>query len=296
MISFPKICLGQDGFVNFGWAEKDTTNEEILSFAQEERFQGIELHNLFQPYELNNAGAIRKSYLERGLEIPGLQTGHVTFYNNPISDDPEERKKYVAAIDEALAFDQAIGGTHSTLTPPTLVGDYTASDYDKALHTYVETIGQVAAVAEKRGIVMAIEPEPHMLMNGGKGIREPIEDVLHMLNGVRSKNLCILFDVCHVNVLSHGDPSGFLKKLNGRVSWVHVADNDMSLTPMVGTASHLEFGKGNVDLKKLMSTFKEEVPNLKWLQIDTWENPHPYETARRNRAELVRALDEISWR
>jgi sugar phosphate isomerase/epimerase len=291
----PKICLGQDGFVNFGWSDKDTTNEEILSFAQKEGYQGIELHNLFQPYEIDNAAAIRKSYLDLGLEIPGLQTGHITFYNNPIGE-PDERKKYVAAIDEALAFDQAIGGTHSTLTPPTIVGEHTLSDYDKALRTYVETIGEVAAVAEKRGIIMAIEPEPHMIMNGDKGAREAIEDVTFLLNGVGSKNLCILFDVCHVNYLSHGDPSGFLRKLHGRVSWVHVADNDMTLTPTVGTASHVEFGKGNVDLKKLMSTFKEEVPDLKWLQIDTWENPLPYETARRNRAELVRVLDGISWR
>jgi sugar phosphate isomerase/epimerase len=289
----PKICLGQDGFVNLGQTE-DTTNDEILSFAQSEKFQGIELHNLFQPYELKNARTIRESYLEKGLEIPGLQTGHITYYNNPIGEDADERKRYVAAIDEALEFDQAIEGIHSTLTPPTLVGDYTSTEYDKALERYVGTIGDVAAVAEKRGVIMAVEPEPHMLMNGGK-IREPIEDVRHLLNGVKSKNLCILFDVCHANVLSHGDPSGFLRKLNGRVSWVHVADNDMSLTPTVGTASHIEFGKGNVDLEKLMRTFKEEVPRLPWLQIDTWENPKPYETAHKNKAELARVLAKVGW-
>jgi sugar phosphate isomerase/epimerase len=290
----PKVCLGQDGFVNIGQTE-DTTTEEILAFAQKEGFQGIELHNLYQPYDSDKARAIQKDYLDRGLEIPGLQTGHITFYNNPISEDKEERGRYIAAIDEALAFDQAIGGIHSTLTPPTLIGEYTSSDYDKALDRYVETIGQVAGVAEKRGIVMAVEPEPHMLMNGGK-IREPIEDIRHLLDGVKSKNLAVLLDVCHANFLSHGDPSGFLRKLNGRVSWVHVADNDMGLTPTVGTASHLEFGKGNVDLTKLMRAFKEEVPNLKWLQIDTWENPVPYETARKNRAALVSVLDEIGWR
>ncbi len=290
----PKICLGQDGFVNLGQTE-DTTNEEILSFAEKEGFQGIELHNLYQPYDLPNARSIKKSYLDRGLEIPGLQTGHVTYYNNPISEDKDERKRYVAAIDEALRFDEAIEGVHSTLTPPTLIGEYSTSEYDKALDRYVETIGDVAEAAEKRDIVMAVEPEPHMLMNGGK-VREPIEDVRYLLNGVKSKYLCVLFDVCHANVLSHGDPSGFLRQLNGRVSWVHVADNDMSLTPTVGTASHLEFGKGNVDLEKLMRTFKELVPNLGWLQIDTWENPRPYETAHANKADLLAVLDKISWR
>jgi sugar phosphate isomerase/epimerase len=294
VIDIPKICLGQDGFVNLGQTE-DTTTDNILSFAEGEGFQGIELHNQYQPYELKDAAAVRKSYLDRGLEIPGLQTGHLTYFNRPISENQDERKQYVADVDEALVFDQAIGGVHSTLTPPVMIGDFTPTEYDAAMARYVETIEEVAAVAEKRGIVMAVEPEPNLIMNGGR-IREPIEDVKHLLNSVKSKNLCVLFDVCHVNVLSHGDPVGFLKKLKGRVSWVHVADNDLSLTPTVGTASHLEFGKGNVDLKKLMSAFKEEVPRLKWLQIDTWENPLPYETARKNKTELARVLNEISWR
>lgn len=294
MIQIPRICLGQDGFVNLGQTE-DTTTDKILSFAQEEGFQGIELHNQYQPYELKDAAAVRKSYLDRRLEIPGLQTGHLTYFDRPISENRDERMQYVADIDGALLFDQAIGGTHSTLTPPVMVGEFTPTEYDAAMDRYVETIGEVAALAEKRGIVMAVEPEPNLIMNGGR-IREPIEDVKHLLDSVKSKNLCVLFDVCHVNYLSHGDPVGFLKKLNGRVSWVHVADNDLSLTPTVGTASHLEFGKGNVDLKKLMQAFKQEVPNLKWLQIDTWENPRPYETARVNKAELVRVLKEISWR
>lgn len=290
----PKVCLGQDGFVNLGQTE-DTTTEKILSFAEEEHFLGIELHNQFQPYELKDAAAVRKNYLDKGLEIPGLQTGHLTLFNRPISENPDERKEYVADVDVALQYDQAIGGTHSTLTPPVMIGEFTSAEYDAALARYVETIGEVAAVAEKRGIVMAVEPEPNLIMNGGR-IREPIEDVKHLLDSVKSKNLCVLFDVCHVNYMSHGDPVGFLRKLNGRVSWVHVADNDMSLTPTVGTASHLEFGKGNVDLKKLMSAFKEEVPGLKWLQIDTWENPLPYETARKNMADLTHVLDEIHWR
>ena len=306
MIKIPKICLGQDGFVNLGQTE-DTTTDKILSFAQEEGFQGIELHNQFQPYELKDAASARKSYLDSGLEIPGLQTGHLTGFNRPISEDSDERKQYVADVDAALAFDQAIGGTHSTLTPPVvgkweiadshpaMVQDFTSAEYDTAMARYIETIGEVAALAEKRGIVMAVEPEPPLIMNGGR-IREPIEDVKHLLDSVKSKNLSVLFDVCHINILSHGDPVGFLKKLNGRVSWVHVADNDFGLTPAARTGTHLEFGKGNVDLKKLMRAFKDQVPNLKWLQIDTWENPRPYETARKNKADLVRALNEISWR
>jgi sugar phosphate isomerase/epimerase len=289
----PKICLGQDGFVNIGQT-KDTTNEEILSFAQSEGFQGIELHNLFQPYDKASASTIKKSYAARGLEIPGIQTGHITYYNNPIGDDPAERKRYVEAMDVALQFAEAIGAIHSTITPPVVVGEFTHDQYQKTLELYISVLKEVVAAAERRHVVMAIEPEPHMLLNGGK-FRDPMTDISQVLDGIKSKNLCILFDICHANVLSHGDPSGFLRKLNGRVSWVHVADNDMKLTPTVGTATHIRFGEGNVDMERLMQTFKEEVPDLKWLQIDTWENPEPYDVASKNKAELTRILNKISW-
>ncbi len=293
----PKICLGQDGFVNIGQTE-DTTTEQILAFAHDQGFQGIELHNLYQPYDLKTADAVKKDYVRRGLEIPGLQTGHITYYNSPISDDADERKRYVAAMDGALEYAQAIGAIHSTITPPMLIGEFTPDqykdEYQKRLELYIATLQDVVAAAEKRGVVMAIEPEPHMMLNGGK-FRDPVVDIKQVLDGISSKNLCILFDVCHMNVLSKGDPSGILRKLNGRVSWAHVADNDLKLTPTVGTATHLAFGEGNVDMERLMRTFKEEVPNLRWLQIDTWENPHPYEVAAKNKAELARILNKISW-
>lgn len=284
--------------MNLGQTQ-DTTNEAILAFAEKEGFQGIELHNLFQPYDLAKAGEVKKDYLRRGLEIPGLQTGHITYYNSPISDDPEERKRYVKAMDEALEYAQALGAVHSTITPPMMVGEPETEeyqrDYQKNLERYIDTLQEVVAAAEKRGVVMAIEPEPHMMLNGGR-FRDPMTDIGQVLGAIKSKNLCILFDICHANVLSKGDPSGFLRKLGGRVSWVHAADNDMKLTPTVGTATHIRFGEGNVDMEKLMRTFKEEVPGLKWIQIDTWENPNPYEVAAGNKADLVKILDKISWR
>ena len=130
-------------------------------------------------------------------------------------------------------------------------------------------------------------------MNGG-GARESIDDVRFILNTIKSKKLAILFDIAHVNIISHGDPVGFLKQLNGRVSWVHVADNDFSLSPF-GTGKHQTFGEGNVNMKVLFSAMKSECPNLGWLQIDTWEHPTPLEAASKNKKELGRILREIGW-
>ena len=288
----PKICLGEDGFVTIGPGPK-YTRDEILAFAQKERFQGIELHAQFEKYDQSSVRAIKDHYWKFGQEIPGIQTGHIGFYHPPISEDDETRAEYVNAIDDALSFAQDLGAHHSTLTPPLFMADMTP-EYDVLLDRYIKVVAQVVERAEKYDVVLAIEPEPNLFLNGG-GLRDSIEDVRHVLNTIKSKKLAILYDISHVNIISHGDPVGFLKALNGRVSWVHVADNDFSLSPF-GTGKHQTFEDGNVDMKKLFSAMKSECPELQWLQIDTWEHPAPFETATKNKKELDRILQEIGWR
>ena len=266
--------------------------DEILSFAQREGFRGIELHAQFEKYELGSGKATKDYYMKYGQEIPGVQTGHLGFYHPPISEDEETRKEYVSAIDGALAFAQEMGARHSTLTPP-LFTDEMTPEYDILLDRYVRVVAAAVEKAEKHDVVLAIEPEPNLILNGG-GLRSSIEDVRHVLDTVKSKNLAILFDIAHVNIISHGDPVGFLKALNGRVSWVHVADNDFSLSPF-GTGKHQTFGQGNVDMIKLFSAMKSEVPGLSWLQIDTWEHPSPFEAASKNKKELESILSKIDW-
>ena len=266
--------------------------DEVLSFAQKEGFQGIELHSLFEMYTLSVAKTTKEYYAKYGQDIPGLQTGHIGFFYPPISEDESVRREYVNAVEDAQRFAEALGARHSTLTPPLFIPDMT-EDYDKLLARYVEVVSEVVARAEKHNVVMAIEPEPNLMLNGG-GIRESLEDVEMILNTIKSKNLAILYDISHVNVVSHGDPVGFLKKLRGRVSWVHVADNDGSLSPF-GTGKHQVFVEGNIDMRKLFQAMKEECPNLSWLQIDTWEHPDPFLAAKKNREYLEQILKEIRW-
>src|SRR5579872_1333405 len=101
----PKICLGEDGFVTMGTGQK-YTRDQILSFAQKEHFQGIELHIQFEKYDHGAVRAIKDHYIKFGQEIPGIQTGHIGFYHPPISEDDETRKEYVDAIEDALIFAQ----------------------------------------------------------------------------------------------------------------------------------------------------------------------------------------------
>jgi sugar phosphate isomerase/epimerase len=287
----PKICLGEDGFVRFGQGPM-TRRDEVLTFAKKEGFQGIELHAQFEMYTPGVAKATKGYYAQFGQEIPGIQTGHIGFFYPPISEDETTRKNYVSAVDDTLKFAEELDARHSTLTPPLFTTEMTP-EYDMLLDRYIKVVEEVIEKAEKRNVIMAIEPEPNLILNGG-GLRDSLDDVNHILNMIKSKNLAILYDISHVNIISHGDPVGFLKALKGRVSWVHVADNDFSLSPF-GTGKHQTFGDGNVDMVKLFGAMKDECPNLEWLQIDTWEHPEPFEAAAKNKKELERILREIGW-
>ncbi len=288
----PKICLGEDGFVKIGGGTP-VKREEVLQFAQREGFEGIELHAQFELYTLSLAKNTKKYYEQFGQQIPGLQTGHIGFFYPPISEDEATRREYINGVEDAQRFAESLDAHHATLTPPLFMPNMVV-DYDKLLERYVAVVAEVVARAEKHNVVMAIEPEPNLFLNGGT-LRDSIEDVRMVLNAVKSKHLAILFDIAHANILSHSDPVGFLRELNGRISWVHVADNDLSLSPF-GTGKHQVFGQGSIDMKKLFSAMKDHVPNLAWLQIDTWEHPAPFEAAKKNRMELATIIREINWR
>jgi sugar phosphate isomerase/epimerase len=286
-----RICLGQDGFVRLGPGEP-ISRDQVLSFAQKEGFQGIELHSQFEGYELSAATSIMEYYSKFNLAIPGLQTGHISFFYPPISEDPDVRKEFVQEVGQAQAFAKSLGARHCTLTPPIFVPEM-KDHYDRLLDRYSAVVEEVVASAEKHDVVMAIEPEPNLFLNGGT-IRDSIDDVKWILEKIKSKNLAILYDIAHVNIVSHGDPVAFLRRLNGRVSWIHVADNDFSLSPL-GTARHVTLGEGSVDLVKIFSAFKWELPDLRWFQIDTWEHPDPFVSAHKSKQVLEHTLEETGW-
>jgi sugar phosphate isomerase/epimerase len=291
-MAMPKICLGEDGFLKLG-TMMQPRREEILNLAQHNGFQGIELHSHWETYAPEMAAPLKKYYEEFGQEIPGLQTGHLTGMYPALSDKPNVRQCYVQAVANAIRFIDALGGTHVSITPPWFTTGQTREVYTKNVKRFTEVLQEIVPYAEKYGPVLAIEPEPNLILNGGT-FRDSIEDVKEVLDAINSKNLKVLFDFPHVNVLSHHDPVGFLKQLNGRVSWCHVADNDMTLT-MIGTGKHLKFGEGNIDMEGLLRALMETCPGLAWLQIDTWECPDPFSVAAYNGPELARMVKKLNW-
>lgn len=293
----PKLALGENGFI-FGQPWHDRyEKKQILEFAAEQGFDGIELHQYYEPYKRGDESKIRKEYEDYGLEIPCIQTGGAGGRFSPISPREESREKFVEALSGLIEFAHGLGAKVAVLSPPmmlnpeVIMAGYT---HEQMVGLYIDACSQLVETAEKNDVVMAIEPEPQMLLNGGF-IRKPVEDVVELLDSIQSKYVAINYDTTHIYRLSKGDPVGYLKALKGRVGWTHLADNDGSATPYLLSSTHLVFGEGNVDMQGVMKTLKDTCGHLEWLDVDVWENPKPFETARENKRILESILERISW-
>nr|MDO8133403.1 sugar phosphate isomerase/epimerase family protein [Candidatus Njordarchaeum guaymaensis] len=292
----PKFCLGQNGFI-FGqpWHEM-IDKEQILEFAKKEGFKGIELHPYYESFSKGSEDSLREEYESHGLKIPCIQTGFVTGMYSPISSSEDTRLQFVKTMKEWIEFAGALRAEVATVSPPQFGADVIMAGYshDDMVNLFIDALSQVVETAEENKVILAFEPEPQMILNGGF-VRKPIEDTLKVLEAIKSKNVKVLYDTTHANTLSKGDPVGFLKALKGRVGWTHIADNDGWVTPYFLSSNHLEFGKGNIDIEAVMKTLKATCSHLEWLQVDVWESTAPFETAKKNKVVLESILKRIRW-
>ncbi len=292
-----KYCLGENGFI-FGkpWHEEDIERQQILEFAKKEGFNGIELHDFYESYSKDSADEIRNELKSYGLEIPCIQTGTVTGMYSPLSDSEETKQLFLERMKEYIEFAHALGAPVATVSPPSFTGMLVMSGYshDDMVNKFIDVLNQLVETAEANKVVLAFEPEPQMILNGGF-IRKPVEDSLKVLDAIKSDYVKVLYDVTHANTMGRGDPVGFLKALKGRVGWTHIADNDGWITPYFLSSNHLEFGKGNINIEAVMKALKETCPHLGWLQVDVWENITPFETASKNKKVLENILKKIKW-
>lgn len=292
-----KYCLGENGFI-FGkpWHEEDIERQQILEFAKKEGFNGIELHDFYESYSKDSADEIRNELKSYGLEIPCIQTGTVTGMYSPLSESEETRQQFLDRMKEYIEFANALGAPVATVSPPSFSAEVVMAGYthDEMVNKFIDCLSKLVETAEANKVVLAFEPEPQMILNGGF-IRKPVEDSLKVLDAIKSDYVKVLYDVTHANTMGRGDPVGFLKALKGRVGWTHIADNDGWITPYFLSSNHLEFGKGNINIEAVMKALKETCPHLGWLQVDVWENVTPFETASKNKKILEKIAKKINW-
>ena len=172
---------------------------------------------------------IRKLYDDHGLALPGL-SGNTALLPATPGAATEEMARFRGYLDLAAEL-QSVG---ERLTVSTTSGG-TPEDWEMAKTVLVDRFGELAAHAQRVGVVVGVEP--HV----GAALHRP-EQVLWLLEQVNSPALGIHFDISHFNVQDM-EMEAVISQLAPRATHTHVKDER-------GIAPDHEFlipGEGEMD-------------------------------------------------
>lgn len=272
-----KLAIGLNGF---GSSEthhgKRYVYEEILQFARDEGFDGIELWRSWRdgypdPQDNDAIQAARQKIESYDLQVFSIQAGVRGV--NPLSDDPSERSEYTAQLKQQVDLAGKFGcdcmGLWSAGRPPG------GTSEDQVIERLAAVIRPVCEYAVDHGIVLAIEGEPPLIVNS-------VERYHKLFDAVGMEEFKVIFDPSHFDVLGGavGRPQDLLLDLGvDRVGYVQFCDGDSTLRPFpdggVGTSRHLPCGEGVYDIPSLCAILHEG-GFQGWFQMDSWGTEDAY--------------------
>lgn len=170
----------------------------------------------------------------------------------PPFDGAKLRERSVAYFERAIDVAAALGSPKMAVTTPfwgwRRAGDrFVHTTEDKALDRVIEVFGRLARHAEKRGVVLVLEPLTFLETTAV----ETLDDLLAVLDGVGSRHLASMIDTGHVNVTATAlglNPSDYwdehVQRLGDRLQHVHIDDNKGDVD------AHLLPGEGSFDFPR----------------------------------------------
>ena len=286
-----RLAIGLNGF---GSSEthhgKRYDYDEILRFARDEGFEGIELWRGWRegypdPDDDDAIQASRDKIESYGLQVFSIQGGVRGV--NPVSDDASERAEYTRGlqgqVELAVKFGCDAIGLWSAGRVPDQVGE------DQLIERFAEVLRPAIRYAVDSGILPAIEGEPPLLVNSAARYHK-----LFAMAGM--DELKVIFDPSHFDLLNgaRGRPEDLLLELGvDRVGYVQFCDGDSTLRPFpnggAGTSRHLPCGEGVYDIPKLCSIL-DEGGFRGWFQMDSWGTEDAYWTSKSCKDAVVSYL------
>ena len=272
------------GLKGFGSSEthhgKRYVYEEILRFARDEGFEGIELWGRWRqgypdPDDDEAIRRMREKIESFDLQVFSIQSGVRGV--NPVSDDNAERTEYTRQLNRQVDLSSKLGceamGLWSSGRAPASISE------DGLISRFADVVRPVALYALEKGITLAIEGEPPLLINSAERYR-------NLFAAVGLDEFKVIFDPSHFDILggANGRPEDLLLDLGvDRVGYVQFCDGDSTLRPFPsgrgGTSRHLPCGEGRYDIPKLCSILYQG-GFRGWFQIDSWGTEDPYQTSK----------------
>lgn len=178
-------------------------------------FAGVEFHF---PYAHDKA-VLAEVVLTSGVEVVlfNLPAGNWAAGDRGIACQPGRKAEFQDGVGRAIEYAEALGCTRLNCLagiPATMQG--------KAVDTLVDNLEFAAAVTQRAGIRLMLEP---LNTRDNPGYLVPTtRDALQVLDAVDSRNLFLQYDVYHAQVME-GDLARTLETNIARIGHLQVADN-----------------------------------------------------------------------
>ena len=199
---------------NLGFLWKGFPLTEGVRRAKKGGFDAVEFH---APYEVPVA-EMKAVLAETGLPVAGINTrpGNVAAGEAGMAAIPGREAEARDAIDEALAYAQAIGAAYVQVTGGKVQPERRA----EAHKTYLKALDHASRGAEKLGIAIVIEPcNRYDVPNNFLNHTDQASSIIAELG---RPNIKILLDCYHLQI-SEGDLTRRLERLMPIVGHIQIA-------------------------------------------------------------------------
>ncbi len=261
---------------------------EILEFAQQQNFEGIELlpgwlKGVYpEPGDDARITSLRNFLGRYNVKAFSIQT----FGAEAFQKDRSVREGWVKRFAGLAEFARKVGCECIGYWPG---GDLGGQTVDEAIESLVWSLKEMGRIVTDADLMLSVEIEPPFAFN-------KIEHLIRMLDGADHPRVKGMFDPSHFDLMngSTGKPHELLERLGvQRVGYVHFTDTDGTL--FHGTSKHLPAGDGHIDVRKSLEVLWQGGYEG-WIMIDPWMTSDPYDACRKGRAAIESARRDLGRR
>lgn len=240
-----------------------STPEVLAKKAKEVGFDCVQLVlNKAIEGETGEAGTLNKEKAEsikKAFEDEGIKIAMLGAYFNPVHSNEEKTTKAIAKFKEHLKY----ASTFGTMLVGTETGSYNDDKWtfneknltEEAFQKVLETVKDLAKVAEENGVYVAIEGAYGHCMTNPQRLKRLYDEV-------NSPNMKIIVDIYnYLNINNHREHCGIfdraLKEFGDNIVLFHLKDYVVEDDAL----KQVGLGKGILNLPYILEQINEKHPN-----------------------------------
>jgi sugar phosphate isomerase/epimerase len=259
---------------------------EVLEFAQQEGFEGIELvegwpKGMYPSCDQTSRIASLKGLFARyNLKIFSIQTAGAGAFQA----DKSLRDEWVKKFAQYASFARQVGCECVGYWPGGSLGGQTV---DAAIDNLILSLREAAKIVSDNELLLSVEIEPPFEFN-------TIDQLIRIIDGVDHPLVKGQYDPSHFDLFNGGTgkPEELLEKFGvHRLGYIHFTDSDGTL--FKGTSRHLPCGDGHINIRKSLEILWKGGYEG-WIMIDAWMTPDPYDACRKGRLAIETARREFT--